>query len=149
MKKFEFRLDAALRWRDTQLQLERAKLQKLLGEEQRLKNSLQSLLEQKQAASSELRTLEQLRSSELRTISIYLVGADARARMLREEIAKCASPIQQQRQRLLEAERNVRLLEELKTKRYSEWIHAFNQEIDGAAEESWLAANFRTSLQET
>jgi hypothetical protein len=149
MKKFEFRLDAALRWRNTQLQVERARLQKLLGEEQRLKNSLQSLLDEKQKALSELRTAEHLQSFDLRTVSIYLVGADARACLLRENIAKCAGPIRQQRQKLLEAERNVRLLEELKEKRYSEWVHALNQEIDEAAEESWLAANFRTSLQET
>jgi flagellar biosynthesis chaperone FliJ len=148
MKKFEFRLDAALRWRNTQLQLERAKLQKLLGEEQRLKGNLQSLLNEKQTALSELQAAGHLHSSDLRNVSVYLVGADARACLLREEITKCAKPIQQQRQRLLEAERNVRLLEELRDKRYGEWKHAFDQEIDGVAEESWLAANFRTSLQE-
>jgi chromosome segregation ATPase len=149
MKKFEFRLDAALRWRNTQFQLERAKLQKLLGEEQRLKGDLQALLDEKQTALSELRTLEYLQTSDLRTMSAYLVGADARTCRLREEITKCAGPIQQQRRKLLEAERNVRLLEKLRENRYSEWKHAFDQEIDAAAEESWLAANFRTSHQET
>ena len=147
MKKFEFRLEPALRWRNTQLQLERAKLQKLLAEEQRLRSSLQSLLNERQAALWELQTAESLRSSDLRTMSVYLVGVDARSHLLREQIAKCAGPIQQQRQRLLEAERNVRLLEKLKENRYSEWKHAFDQEIEAGAEESWLAANFRTSSQ--
>jgi hypothetical protein len=145
MKKFEFRLDAALRWRNTQLQLERAKLQKLLGEEQRLRSNLQLLIDERQTALSELQTTEYLRSFDLRALSVYLVGADARVHLLREQIAKCAGPIQQQRGRLLEAERNVRLLERLKENRYSEWKSAFEQEIELGAQESWLAANFRTA----
>ena len=149
MKKFEFRLDAVLRWRGTQLQLERAKLQKLLGEEQRLKNDLQRLLDERQTAVSALQTAESLRSFELRALSAYLVGSDARAHLIRGQIAKCAGPIQKQRGCLLEAERNVRLLEKLKEGRYSEWKHAFEQEIQSGAEESWLAANFRTSRQES
>ena len=147
MKKFEFRLDTALRWRNTQLQLERVKLQKLLGEEQRLKSDLQRVADERQAAASELQTAGSLRSFELRALSAYLVGAEARSHLLRGQIAKYAGPIQKQRQCLLEAERNVRLLEKLKEDRYSEWKHAFEQEIQLGAEESWLAANFRTAHQ--
>ncbi len=40
MKKFEFRMDSALRWRNTQLKLERAKLQTLLAEQQRLNRDI-------------------------------------------------------------------------------------------------------------
>ncbi len=145
MKKFEFRLDTALRWRNTQLQLERAKLQKLLGEEQRLRNSLQSLLNERQKALSELQTAGHLQSVDLRALSAYLVGTDARAHLFREQMAKYAAPIQQQRQRLLQAERNVRLLEKLREDRYSEWKHALDQEVELGAEESWLAANFRAA----
>jgi hypothetical protein len=149
MKKFEFRLDAALRWRNTQLQLERVKLQKLLGEEQRLKRNLQSLAEERQTALLELQTSQHLQSFDLRAISAYLAGADARTHLLREQIAKCAGPIQHQRQRLLEAERSVRLLEKVRENRYSEWKHAYDQEIELGAEESWLAANFRASSPQT
>ncbi len=147
MKKFEFRLENALRWRNTQLQLERAKLQKLLSEEQRLQGSLQRLLHEKQAAFSELQTAEFLQASQLRSLSVYRIGVDARAHLLREQIAKCAGLVQKQRGHLLEAERNVRLLEKLREDRYSDWKHAFEQEVQLGAEESWLAANFRTSNQ--
>ena len=129
MKKFEFRLDSALRWRNTQLQLERVKLQKLLGEEQRLRSDLERILHERQTALSDLQSVTFLQASDLRCLSAYLVGADARAHLLRGQIAKCTGPIQQQRQRLLEAERNVRLLEKLKENRYSEWKFEFEQEI--------------------
>jgi hypothetical protein len=147
MKKFEFRLGAVLRWRDAQLQLERAKLQKLLSEEGLLKSNLQRLLEERRTASSEMQFARSLQASELRALSVYLIGADARAHLLREQIARCAGPIQKQRRQVLEAERNVRLLEKLKDDGYSEWKHAFEQEIQLGAEESWLATNFRTSSQ--
>ena len=145
MKKFEFRLDAALRWRNTQLQLERVKLQKLLSEEQRLKANLQSLLDERQAALIELQSSAQIQASDLRTMSAYLLGVDARVHLSRGEIAKYAGPIAQQRRNLLKAERNVRLLEKLREDRYSEWKHEFDKEIEQGAEESWLAANFRTA----
>ena len=149
MNKFEFRLQAALRWRDTQLQLERAKLQKLLGEEQRLQRDFQSLAEKRQAALADLQTAKQLQAMDLRALSAYLVGADARAHLLRQQIVKCAGLIQQQRQSVLKAERNVRLLEKLRDNRYSEWKYAFDAEIELTAEESWLAAHFRESNMPT
>jgi hypothetical protein len=149
MKKFEFRLQSAFRWRDMQLQLERAKLQKLLGEEQRLKNDLQSLAEQRHAAVSEIQSAKQLQRVDLRAVSTYLIGADARSHMLRQQIAKAAGPIQQQRQSVLKAERNVRLLEKLRESRYLEWKREFDEEIELTAEESWLSANFRESNPQT
>lgn len=148
MKKFEFRLGAALRWRNAQLQLERAKLQKLLSEEQQGKRDLQSLLDQRTSALSALTAWERLQSSDLRATSAYLMGADMRSHLLREKIAKLAGPIQQQRERLIAAERNVRLLEKLRDDRYTEWKREFDQEIELTAEESWLTANFRTPQSE-
>ncbi len=82
---------------------------------------------------------------DLRALSSYLVGADARAGLLRRQVVRCAGPIQQQRQSVLKAERNLRLLEKLRDNRYSEWKHAFDAEIELTAEESWLAAHFRES----
>jgi len=148
MKKFEFRLGAALRWRNTQLQLERAKLQKLLSEEQQWKRGLQSLLDERTRSLSDLATWERLQWSDLRAASAYSMGADLRAHALREKIVRLAGPIQQQRERLLQAERNVRLLEKIRDNRYAEWKLELDKEIELTAEESWLAANFRTSHSE-
>ncbi|MBV9034342.1 MAG: hypothetical protein JO182_07590 [Acidobacteriaceae bacterium] len=148
MKKFEFRLGAALRWRNAQLQLERAKLQKLLSEEQRTKRDLQSVFDERASVVSTLTALECLQPSDLRATSAYLMGADMRAHALREEITKLADSIQQQRELLIKTERNVRLLERLRDGRYAEWKREFDKEIELTTEESWLAANFRTSRSE-
>jgi flagellar biosynthesis chaperone FliJ len=142
MKKFEFRLDSVLRWRDTQLQLERGKLNALLSEEANLRDSLETLASERRSALQCL-AKEQLFSFDLRSLSSYLVGAEARATMLQEQIRKRSQSVAEQRDRVIHAERNVKLLLKLREKRQLEWKTGVEREIEANAEESWLAANFR------
>lgn len=142
MKKFEFRLDSALRWRDTQLQVERGKLNALLSEEAKLKDSFENLGSERRSALQCL-AKEQLFSLDLRSLSSYLVGAEARATMLQEQIRKRRQSVAEQRDRVVQAEKNVKLLLKLREKRQLDWKAGFEREIEANAEESWLAANFR------
>ena len=142
MKKFEFRLNSVLRWRDTQLRLERAKLQELTTEETRLKTSLEALATERRAAVNHL-SRTQVDSLDLRSLSSYMVGAEARTNTLRDKIRKHAAMVQQQRERVISAERNLKLLVKLHNKSHAEWRANVNREIDSAAEESWLAANYK------
>jgi hypothetical protein len=142
MKKFEFRLDSALRWRDTQLQVERGKLNALLSDEARLKQSLETLGSDRRSA-LECLAKEQVFSLDLRSLSSYLVGAEARAAMLQDQIRKRGQSLAEQRDRVVQAERNVKLLLKLREKRQLEWKAGLEREIEANAEESWLAVNFR------
>jgi hypothetical protein len=142
MKKFEFRLDSALRWRDTQLQVERGKLNALLSDEARLKQSLETLGSERRSALDCL-AKEQVFSLDLRSLSSYLVGAEARAAMLQDQIRKRGQFLAEQRDRVVQAERNVKLLLKLREKRQLEWKAGLEREIEANAEESWLAVNFR------
>jgi hypothetical protein len=142
MKKFEFRMDSALRWRDTQLQVERGKLSALLAEEAKLTDSLENLGKERRSALQCL-AKEQLFSLDLRSLSSYLVGAEARANMIQDQIRNRRQMVVQQRERVVEAERNVKLLQKLRQKRQVEWKAGLDREIEANAEESWLAANFR------
>jgi hypothetical protein len=142
MKKFEFRLDSVVRWRDTQLQLERGKLSALLADESKLKDSLESLGSERRSALQCLAN-EQLFSHDLRSLSSYLVGAESRANMLHDQIRKRRQLVVEQRERVVRAERNVKLLLKLRQKRQLEWKAGMEREIEANAEESWLAVNFR------
>jgi hypothetical protein len=142
VKKFEFRLDSALRWRDTQLQVERGKLNALLSDEARLKQSLETLGSERRSA-LECLAKEQVFSLDLRSLSSYLVGAEARATLLQEQIRKRGQSLAEQRDRVVQAERNVKLLLKLREKRQLEWKAGVEREIEANAEESWLAVNFR------
>jgi hypothetical protein len=142
VKKFEFRLDSALRWRDTQLLVERSKLSALLTEEAKLKDNLETLGTERRAALQCL-AKQQLFSLDLRSLSSYLVGAEAHATMLQDHIRKRGQLVQEQRERVLQAERNVKLLHKLRQKQQREWKAGLEREIETNAEESWLAVNFR------
>lgn len=142
MKKFEFRLDSVLRWRDTQLQVERGKLNALLSEEAKLRDSLETLGSERRSALQCL-AKEQLFSLDLRSLSSYLVGAEARATMLLAQIRKRRDSVAEQRDRVVQAERNVKLLLKLREKRQLEWKTGIERETEANGEESWLAANFR------
>jgi flagellar export protein FliJ len=142
MKKFEFRLDSALRWRDTQLTVEKGKLSALLAEEAKLKQSLETLGNERRSALQFL-SKEAFPSAELRSLSSYLVGAEARVNMLADQIRKHRKSVDEQRLRVMEAERNFKLLVKLRQKRQIEWRAGLDREIEANAEESWLAVNFR------
>lgn len=142
MKKFEFRLDSVLRWRGSQLQLERAKLSTLQGEEARLKLELQSHGNQRREAVALLQEAERFETVELRALSAFLMGSAARENELHDQIARRQQLIEMQRAQVLVAERNVKLLEKLRDKRLVAWTADFHKHIDAAAEEAWLAANF-------
>ena len=142
MKKFEFRLDSALRFRQTQLQLERVKLQSLLEEQQRLTRDLHVLAEERKSAVSGLQSLPELQAFDLRSISAYLVGAEIRATQLQEQLTKRKVLANQQRERVMDAELQVRLLEKLREKKKTEWQIAFDKDLENNAAEAWLAANY-------
>src|SRR3954470_18404764 len=142
MKKFEFRLDSVLRWRDMQLQVERGKLSALLAEEANLKHNLENLRDERRSALQCLAN-EQLFSLDLRSLSSYLVGAEARATALQDQIRNRRQLVLEQRERVVQAEGNVKLLQKLRDKRQAEWKAGLEREIEANAEESWLAVNFR------
>ena len=68
MKKFEFHLESALRLRNTQLQAEQLKLQRLIAEEQRLRNSLLALTTEQNAARTAFHTSASVAAADLRAL---------------------------------------------------------------------------------
>lgn len=142
MKKFEFRMDSALRWRNTQLKLERAKLQTLFAEQQRLNRDIDNLKQERTAAVLAVHESKELQASELRSLASYLVGAEFRTNLLQEQLAKRNDLIERQRAQVLDAELQVRLLEKLKEKKKAEWQTEFEKELESNAAEAWLASHF-------
>ena len=139
MKKFQFSLSAALKLRESQLQVERIKLQKLFAEEQSLTNAIDRLVADRRDAASFIYGQASVNAEDLRTLSCFSVGADARAIFLREQLARHAKSIQEQKARLMQAERRVKLLGKLRNRKFEAWTEEANREIEVAAQESWLS----------
>ncbi len=139
MKKFQFSLAAALKLRESQLQVERTKLQQLFAEEQSLKNAVESLAADRRDAAAFIQDSASVTATDLRALSTFSVGADARATFLREQLTRHAESIHEQKARVTQAERKVRLLAKLREKKLDAWTQEVNREIELAAQESWLS----------
>jgi len=148
MKKFAFRLETALRLRLTQLKREKLKLQTLVFEETKLERLLLDLQAERLKASSTLQSCSAIDAFELRALSAFNLGAEARKMSLKQQLARQAQLIGEARQHVMLAERNVRLLEKMREKERAEWQIAWNRDLQANAEEAWTAAHFRPQRPE-
>ncbi len=140
MKKFEFRLGSVLRVRAAQLAIEQNKLQQIFAERKKLENNLKSIGEERMESEKWIQGLNGATSADLRALSAFLLGSKARESTLRQAIQSCDEDIAEQRQRTLRAERNEKLLLNLKSKKHAEWQQEFDKELEAVAQEAWQSA---------
>jgi flagellar export protein FliJ len=138
MKKFEFRLASVLRLRETQLKIEKNKLQQLFAERQKLEKNLQSIADERRESSAWIQS--HTGSADLRSLSAFLLGSKARAATVRQAIESCDAEIAEQRARAITGERNQKLLLNLRDKRHAEWRKEFDKELEAIATETWQSA---------
>jgi flagellar export protein FliJ len=140
VKKFEFRLASVLRLRETQLTIEKNRLQQLFAERAKLEKNLKSIADERKESAEWIQGMAAPTSGDLRALSAFLLGSKAREATLQQAIESCDGDIAEQRQRTLLAERNQKLLLNLKTKRRSEWQQEFDKELEAVAQEAWQSA---------
>ncbi len=137
MKKFEFRLASVLRLREAQLEIEKNRLQELFAERQKLQNSLISISEERAASQTWIQNMAEPTSADLRALSAFLLGSKSREATLRHSIQNCNGDIAEQRRRTLAAERNRKLLLNLKARQKAGWQNEFDKELEAVAHEAW------------
>ncbi len=147
MKTFRFRLQRVLNWRRQQLELVEATIERIHAELRNLDASRRRL--QKSLWESELQIREPrvLEGSELGALARYQRFVKARQATLLEERKQCEVRLAEQRQKLEEARRRVRLLEKLQQRRLAEWKAEAAKEMEGLAGELSLAAYVRDPPQ--
>ncbi len=144
MTKFKFRLEAALRFRHMRVDAESAKLQQLLGQQKRLENSLAGLQSERTSAAAFVHSVANPAAQDLRALSLFTIGLEARSRTVKEALAEMTELVEEQKKRLLEAERDARSLSKLRAKRFEEWrLHA-EREIEATAQELWLFSHTKS-----
>jgi flagellar export protein FliJ len=130
MKNFNFRLDRVLDWRRTEMEMEETRLKQL--------RAAQAAIEQEKTM------LESARDSAVRTLlgqpSVYgaelqlLSGYNAAVKLLfarldeKQRASEHAAAAQQQK--LLEARRRLRLLENLRERRLAEWKYETERQLE-------------------
>ena len=141
MKKFAFRLDSVLRYRIAQRELELARMSTLIAEQAKLIGELESLAAQRTEAITSLQLAREFQAIELRSLSSYLVGAAGREQLLQQKLTRQKQLIAAQRERVITAERDVKLLEKLRADRLKDWQKEFDRHTESAAEDAWRAAH--------
>ncbi len=136
MKAFRFRLDQALRWRAAQRDVEKMKVAVVAKKISDIR------------AERELRTLE-LRDapgqlgpitdgSVLELLNAFTGKTSRRIEELKKHEAKAEQELAVQTQAMLEANRKVRLIENLHATGRAEWQHEFDRELEAFASDSFL-----------
>ncbi len=139
MKRFRFRLESVLRWRQTLASIEEDKLRKLYGGLRDLERSRSEMENLRRRLPAELAARSGLTGAELTALDSYLRRLAAVEQDLRERKARIEQEIQVQRQAVVEAHRQVRLLERLRARRLAEWEAELVRETERVAADNYLA----------
>lgn len=139
MKTFRFNLERVLEWRTIQL---RAAEEKLTQLRQHFSKLLQQE-EQIQAAyrdnAERLLASQTLEGAELQVLAAYRVRTDNLHQALQKQKAQCEALIHEERQRLLKARKDHRILEKLKETRFKNWVYLNERDIEATAAEAFLS----------
>lgn len=139
MKTFRFPLQRVLEWRALQLRVEE---EKLAGLQQQLA-SLLALREKLEAArnrsESHLFVSGAAAGVDLQAWALYQARLARQQELLKGQLAQCEKLTLEQRQRLLKARTDHRVLERLKERRWRQWVYLNDRELEGTANEVYLA----------
>lgn len=143
MKTFHFRLEQALRWRATQLDLEKSKLAGAVHQLARINEGIRSRDAERISGAT------QIAEGELPGEALTLWGAfTERSRReiaaLQSKAREAETAVAAQTRVVVEADRRLRLLENLRAGAQKRWQADFNGELEAFAGESYL---FRLQLK--
>jgi flagellar export protein FliJ len=139
VKAFHFPLDRALHIRRAQLEIEQAKHQRLMRDREQLELQVVRIQTEAAAARNAITTQALLVPGEISTMPDYLRGTKQRLVKLDHVRQELVSKMQEQKRQLLEAERRVKLLEKLRTKRLGAWEIEMHKEQETFAADAYLA----------
>jgi flagellar export protein FliJ len=143
MQKFRFRLDSVLRLRSLHLKMAREKLALALHEVTSAEKAIHDLAAERAAAIAFVQNEANAGATELRALSSYLLGYESRLAQLQRALEAARSRVAEQRQRVVAADRDERLLLKLKADRRAEWQVVADQELEIVAQESWNSVHFQ------
>jgi len=139
MKIFRFPLQRVLEWRALQLRVEE---EKLAGLQQQLASLLQlreKLASARNRSESHLFASGAAAGSELQSWALYQARLAKQQELLKAQLLQCENLILEQRQRLLKARTDHRVLERLKERRWRQWVYLNDREVEDTAAEVYLS----------
>ncbi len=143
MKRFTFRLDRILDWRRGRMEAEQRGLERLLAEQAHLEaqhafleSALEAARRSVREASAAGQTVEAQTLIALENFSRSVRREQSRLLARRAELER---NIYAQRERLMSARRDFRLLEKLRARALAAWERNYSRELEALASELYLA----------
>jgi hypothetical protein len=149
MKAFAFRLEQALRWRGEQASLQRSRLSAAAGNAARSHAALESSKTADRNAA--LAAKQAADGASLEAYARFAERSKARIRGLERQARDAETALAGEMNRLVEANRDVRVLEKLRHTERNRWHRALDREIDAFAGEAFLhrlQSNKRTEIRD-
>jgi flagellar FliJ protein len=147
MKTFRFPLQRVLEWRALQLRVEE---EKLAGLQQHLVSLLQlreKLASARDRSEAHLFASGAAAGSDLQSWALYQARLAKQQELLKTQLAQCEKLVLEQRQRLMKARTDHRVLEKLKERRWKQWVYLNDREVEDTAAEVYLAKWGREDLK--
>lgn len=137
MKAFLFRLDQVLKWRASQVDVEKGKLATAAARIADLRRDV--IILEKLLASEAAGYLQGTTGSELNLWAAFQARTRKQIDNLRGKEQAVEKELIACRQSLVEADRRLKLLENLKQTRHDRWLADWNRELEAFAAESFLS----------
>jgi len=139
MKAFRFPLQRVLEWRALQLRVEEEKLAALQQQIASLVQMQEQLTAARSRSETHLFASGAAAGSDLQSWALYQARLAKQQDLLKKQLLQCERSIAEQRQRLLKARTDHRVLEKLKERRWRQWIYLNDREMEDTAAEVYLA----------
>jgi hypothetical protein len=143
MKRFRFPLERVRQWRMEQAALEETKLEQLGAERDRLKAAKRQAEADALESAREVLAQKSMEPFELTSLDSYRLHMRHRVREIEQLTSQCDQKIVNQRKRVVEARRQVELLDRLHDKAWNAWTAAAGKEQEDLAAEMFLARTIR------
>ena len=130
MKRFVFSLESVLDIRRQQLEIERSKLSSLLAQIKTINAQRSAFAAQRAETRELLRRSSILRSEELVSLNEYEIDLIKKSERLSAQLSRLEKQFDIQRTRTIAAERNEKLLLELKKKQRATWEAESSRELE-------------------
>ena len=139
MKRFEYRLQRVLELRKQQAEGEKARLQGFKLALDRLDSQCTFASKEKQDARAYVKHAPSTSGEDLAALGMFERHIERRIAAIQKQKDQLNQQIVQQVTRLREADRKVKLLENLKSRRLAEWTLANDKELEELAADSFVS----------
>ncbi|SRR5579884_1086013 len=136
MKRFDFNLEQVLRWRRTLAELRRAELTACANAVAEAEREVEHLRAQQAQAARELTT--QANGASLAAGSVFVAKFRGRIAEALKRLESARAALKDATAKLVEADRNAKLIEKMKETRFREWSAECDRELEAFAAESFL-----------